>query len=260
MTYLSGNRDRRKRNTAYIIGGVALILLVIFWVSIKRGLFPVLEPVVEKYSLVKNGFGLFPEFMQTYFRSHKDLALKNKSLQNEVERLENLVAEKDGQLRELSLIVGTSTTKFVPPTVLYPLMEDSLKIYSTVLLSKGFKDGIEVGDIAYIKGREAVCTIKEVYNSTSLCLLFTASDVTTEGVTASSSITLNLIGRGGYYLANIVRDTPLSVGEKVYMRDNPHLLLGEVTDVLNNNQDTSWHAFVRSAYNPVTTSVFYVQQ
>jgi hypothetical protein len=61
------------------------------------------------------------------------------------------------------------------------------------------------------------------------------------------------------WLADVVRDTPVSVGEIVYMRSNPKVILGTVKEVSNNNQDTSWHIFVEGAYNPVTSSIFYVQ-
>jgi hypothetical protein len=127
-------------------------------------------------------------------------------------------------------------------------------------LSKGFDEGVSVGDKVFVRGKQIVCTIKEVYSSSALCLLLTGSGVTTEGVTSSSSVAITLTGRGGHYLGNIVRDTPVSVGEKVYLQEDPTMLIGEVVEVSNNNQDTSWHVFVRGAYNPITSSVFYVQK
>jgi hypothetical protein len=110
-----------------------------------------------------------------------------------------------------------------------------------------------------VRGNQAACTVREVFSSTALCVLFTASGMKIEGVTSSSSITLSLVGRGGHFLADVVRDTPVSVGEIVYMRSNPKVILGTVKEVSNNNQDTSWHIFVEGAYNPVTSSIFYVQ-
>jgi hypothetical protein len=61
-------------------------------------------------------------------------------------------------------------------------------------------------------------------------------------------------------MADVVRDTPVSKGETVYLRSNPKIVIGTIQEVSNNNQDTSWHIFVKSAYNPSTASVFYVQQ
>ena len=262
MTYLSGKADERRRRIKYAILGMLFLVLVLFWTVFQKTLYPIIEPVVIKYSQTKNSFTIFPEFIHTYATSRKNLVEKEKQLELAIERLENELAEKDGVVREQALrLAGTSTeVREVPPLVLYPLMQDSIHLYSTILLSKGFEDGIEVGDVIFVRGKQAVCTVKEVYTSSSLCLLLTSSDVTTEGVTSSSSITLSLTGRGGHYLANVVRDTPVVVGEKIYLRSDPSMILGEVIEVTNNNQDTSWHVFVRGAYNPLTTSVFYVQK
>jgi cell shape-determining protein MreC len=229
--------------------------------------YPVLEPLVVRYGFVKKTLGFFPEFVKTNTTTNKSLAEKNKELEVTIERLENELATKNALFKEGSPITFSakmsSTTDVTEPVsfsthelVMYPLMQDRMKLYSTILLSKGFKDGLEVGTIVYVRGLQAVCTIAEVYNGTSLCSLFTKADTTTEGVT-SSSINLDLIGRGGYFIANVARDTPVSVGDTVYLKSDQSMTLGTVIQVANNNQDTSWHVFVRGAYNPVTSSIFY---
>lgn len=262
MTYLSGKADQRRRKVKYAVFAVLLLVLVLFWAFFKRTLYPAVQPGVIAYANVKTSFDIFPEFMRTYLTSHKKLVEEQNNLEKEVEHLENQLAEKEGIIKEQALHITGSTTegRTTPPLVLYPLMQDSLKLYSTILLSKGFEDGVEVGDLVFVRGRQVACAIKEVYTSSSLCLLLTSSGVVTEGVTSSSSITLSLSGRGGHYIANVVRDTPIAVGEKIYLRSDPSMILGEVIEVSNNNQDTSWHIFVRGAYNPVTSSIFYVQQ
>ncbi len=262
MTYLSGKAQKKRGYSKYALYTGVFLIMVIFWSFIKTNTYAFLEPVAVRYGITKQSLIIFPEFFSTYISSHKTLADKNKQLATQVEQLENELANKDAQLREQMIIesaFSTSTIQTSTPLVMYPIMQDITKLYSTILLSKGYKDGIDIGTIVYLRGNQAACTIKEVYNSTSLCLLLTASGVTTEGVTSSSSINVSLVGRGSYYLANIARDTPITVGEKVFMRSNPKVLLGVVKEVANNNQDTSWHVFVEGAYNPVTSSVFYVQ-
>ena len=262
MTYLSGKAQERRNYTKYALYTSVFLIVLIFWPFIKKYSFKVIEPVASRYGITKKSFVVFPEFFSTYITTHKTLVVKNKGLEREVERLENALAEKDANLRERILeksLFASATTSDRTPLVLYPIMEDVTKLYSTVLLSRGFKDGIDIGNIVYVRGNQAACVIKEVYTSSSLCLLLTSNGVTTEGVTSSSSITLSLVGRGGHYLANIVRDTPVVVGEIVYMRSNPRVVLGTVKEVANNNQDTSWYVFVEGAYNPVTSSVFYAQ-
>ncbi len=262
MTYLSGKVQKNRRYAKYALLIGVFLIISIFWPTVKKYTYNILQPVVIRYGFTKQSFVVFPEFFSTYITSHKTLALKNKNLELENERLVNTLAEKDADLREKiledSFLIST-TTYDKTPLILYPLMQDITKLYGTVLLSKGYKDGVDIGDTVYIRGNQAACSIKEVYNSSSLCLLLTAHGVVTEGVTSSSSITLTLTGRGGHYLANIARDTSVAVGEIVYMRSNQKVILGVVQQVANNNQDTSWHVFVEGAHNPVTSSVFYVQ-
>ncbi len=262
MTYLSGKSKKRKQYWVYGVYVVLFLAVVLMWSVIKKGSYTFFEPAVLGIGNAGQSFSVFPEFFHTYVVSHKSLVAREKDLEMEIERLENQVAEKDFLLRQYSLyqeVASSSKIHEKRPIVAYPIMKDRTSLYSTILLSKGFSEGIEVGDIVYVRGNQAVCSIKDVYASSSLCLLYTSSGVATEGVTSSSSITLSLIGRGGYYLADIVRDTPVTVGEKVLLRSNQEIILGTVKQVANNNQDTSWHVFVEGAYNPIKSSIFYVQ-
>jgi cell shape-determining protein MreC len=266
MTYLSGKAQQKRRYIQYGVSTVIFFCIAFFWPTVRRALYPVVEPAVVGYSSTKESISLFPEFLSAYLTSHKALASKQQDLELEIERLENALAEKDALLREKNTeadsLLDASSSPFSSLSrvvVMYPLAEDVTHVYSTILLSRGFKDGLTVGNMVYVRGHQVVCTIKEVYTSSSLCLLLTSSGEKVEGVTSSSSIVLPLVGRGGHFLADIARDTPVSNGEIVYLRSDPKMVLGTVRQVLNNNQDTSWHVFVEGAYNPVTSSVFYVQ-
>ncbi len=260
MTYLSGKFKKKKNYTKYVVYAGLLFVVVFFWPQIKKMVYPVAEPLVVTYATTRGSFFSFPEFFRTYVSSHKTLVARQKELEVEIERLENLVAEKDAFIREtVSSASSTTGERGASPLVMYPLMQDMTRLYSTVILSKGYKDGVIPDTIVYIRGNQAVCIIKEVYPASSLCTLLASSGIETEGVTSSSSITLTLVGRGGHYIANIPRETPVTQGEIVYLRSNPKMILGKVTFVSNNDQDTSWHVFVEGAYNPVTSSIFYAQ-
>ncbi len=241
-----------------------IILYAFFWPTIKKTLYPLFEPLVVSYADSKGALGFFPTFIQTYVISHKTLENENTALKAVIETLENQVAKQDAELREYGLIHDENASSSFPvedkPIVMYPLSQDITKLYSSIVLSKGFKDGVAVNMLVSVKGRNVVCRIKEVYRSTSLCELLSSYGVTTEGVTSSSSVTLTLSGRGGHYLGDVARDTPITEGEKVYLRSNPSLVLGTVRQVLTNNQATSWYVFVETVYNPVSSSVFYAEQ
>jgi cell shape-determining protein MreC len=262
MTYLSGKAYKKGNYTRYLFFVIVFLVVIFFWPFIKQHTYSVIEPAVIEYSESKQSFGFLPEFFRNYIISHKTLAERQRVLEIEIERLENELADKDAKLRELAPTEDTSPSsgsRVVSPLVLYPLMQDVTRLYSTLVLSKGFKDGVTVGATVYLRGNQAVCMIREVYNSSSLCGLLSASGNTLEGVTSSSSITLTLVGRGGYFLSNIARDTPIYVGEKVYLRSDPKMVVGVIKQIANNNQDTSWHAFVEGVYNPLTSSIFYVR-
>ncbi len=262
MIYLSGKAQKKRKYIRYVICAAIFIIVVFFWPTIRKVSFGVIEPAVIGYGNTKKSFTFFPEFFSTYLTSHQTLVTRQKVLELEVERLENVLADKDALLREREGSIGihTSSTLLASRVLtMYPLMEDITKVYSTVLLSKGFKDGVAVGSLVYVRGDQVVCTIKEVYIRSSLCSLMSSSGEVIEGVTSSSSIVLSLVGRGGHFLADVVRDTPVQNGEIVYLRSNPRMIIGTIKQVANNNQDTSWHVFVEGAYNPANSSVFYVQ-
>jgi cell shape-determining protein MreC len=110
--------------------------------------------------------------------------------------LENVVAHKDAIIREQMLASEASSTSGAPVIVMYPIAEDISKLYSTILLSKGYRDGIEKGGLVYVRGSYAVCDIVEVYDKTSLVRASFKRGRSIEGVTSSSTITLSLVGAG----------------------------------------------------------------
>jgi cell shape-determining protein MreC len=264
MTYLSGKSKKRKQSIQYMLY-ILFFIVIIFWVTFKTTSYSLLEPIVLGYVSLKKDFNNVPNFFSTYTTSHKTLVEKNKALEITIENLENEIAERDGKLKEFGLITSdTLGDASLSTLVLYPLMTDITKIYSTILLSKGFKDGVEKDAYVYVRGLQPVCIIRSVDTSTSLCELLSAGGIVTDAViesSSSTSIALTLVGRGGgTFVGDIARDTPVVIGDKVFLKSDQSMTLGTVVDVLHNNQDTSWHVFVRGAYNPITSSIFYLHK
>jgi cell shape-determining protein MreC len=263
MTYLSGKQQKRKQTRRYFFLGVFLLGILFFWGIVKGAMYSSVEPFIEKYGVTKSTLSSIPNFFSTYTTSRTSLTQKNKTLEVTIENLENQIAEKDAKLKELGFVAaeqpGASMGSII---VMYPIMKDITKIYSTILLSKGYKDGVEKDSYVFVRGLQPVCIIREVYTSTSLCELISKGGITTEAVVMSpesTSTALTLTGRGGgSFLGNVPRDTPIAVGDTVFLKSDQSMSLGKVVDVINNNQDTSWRVFVRGSYNPVTSSVFYI--
>lgn len=264
MTYLSGRANKRKQTFRRLAFGGVFFLIIIFWVTTKSIIYPILQPFVIQYGAVKEiGEGV-PDFFKLYFSSREALLQKDKTLEVTVQNLENELAYKNALLKEFTFIKEEEENTPFSIIVMYPIMTDVTRLYSTILLSKGFKDGVEKDAYVYVRGMQPVCIIKEVYTSTSLCELISASGIKTDVViegTSSSTIAITLTGRGGgVFLGDIARDTPITKGDNVYLKSDPSMLLGRVVDVLNNNQDTSWRIFVEGAYNPVASSIFYIRK
>lgn len=261
MKYLSDKSKLRRNSyrnaTLFVIGCVAFVY---FWQPIRATLYPVIEPVIRTYGGAKGVASFAPEFFSTYFSTRGELSTRNSDLEISIERLENQLAEKAGRLREYDALFGvTASATDTSVIVMYPVMEDVTKLYSTLILSKGYKDGIEVGGLVYVRGLQPVCEIIEVYDRTSLCELFSKGNKMTEGVTASSSITLSLEGSGGgNYIGSTVKGSLVYVGEQVYLRNNPTYTLGTIVKVQEDDQDTGAKVYIRGAYNPVNSSVFYL--
>lgn len=238
---------------------VLLLLVVYYWSALRSFVYPYIEPVVRGYSSTKGTITLMPSFVSTYFVSHKILAEKNTQLEIAIERLENELALRDAFIREQDLTRDAELSNSPSVIVMYPLTEDITKLYSTILLSKGFKDGVEEGSFVYVRGRQPVCTITEVHDQTSLCELLSKGKRVTEGVTASGTVMLSLSGvGGGNFIAEVPKTTPVSVGDNVYLRNDPSLQLGSVVSIKEDDQSTGMKLYVRGVYNPVTSSVFYM--
>lgn len=238
---------------------VLFLLVVYYWSPIQSFFYPYIEPVVQKYSSTKGAISIMPSFVSTYFVSHKTLAEKNARLEVAIERLENELASLDASMREQGLAKNAGTAPSSSVLVMYPLMEDSTKLYSTILLSKGYKDGVEEGSVVYVRGMQPVCTIVNVYDRTSLCELLSKGKKVTEAVTVSGTIMLSISGQGGgSFIADVPKTTPVSVGDDIYLRSNPALKIGSIVSIKEDDQSTGMKLYIRGIYNPVTSSVFYL--
>lgn len=260
MTYRSGKSKKTREYVNLALGLVAFSLFIYFWAEFRSIVYPAVEPFVRGYGGTKKGATVMPEFISSYFSARNELTQKNNDLELNVERLENTLAEREAFIREQFLVkdtAGIDTT--APVVIMYPLVQDITKLYSTILLSKGFKDGIEKESLVYIRGLQPVCEISEVHDHTSLCELLSKGGRETEGVTASSSVNLVLTGMGGgNFVTEIPKDTSVFVGEAVYLKSNPAYKVGTIISVQDDKQATGAVVYVRGAYNPVSSSVYYM--
>lgn len=258
MTYLSDKARKRPVYVRYFLFALVVGVFIYFWPQVSSTIYSYIEAGVVSYGSAKTGV---IEAGKSVTTSKRELFRENKELQLSVESLENQLAEKEGILRERDLLIEASSTS--PIIILYPLARDALHIYSTILFSKGTNDRIWEGQVVYVRGMQPVCRIVEVYESTSLCKLFSKGGEMTEGVLISNGSTteplsIDLIGEGGGSFSVVLpKSLTVYVGDKVYLRSNQHMKIGEVISIIEDEQAIGSKVFIRGAYNPLTSSVFY---
>lgn len=262
MTYLSDKSASRRRT--FRLSFIIVILLVVSfgWVQIKKSLLPVVVPTYVATHSTLNAIMSIPYGIVNYFRARDTLQAEIARLQNRSEELENQITLLQAQKNEsiTSSTVDTSI-KSKPVVVLYPLAQDVTKIYSTLLLSKGFKDDVPDGAVVYVRGRQPVCIITELHASTALCKLLSAAGNTVDGVTTSTKQNVTLTGEGGgNYVALVPKESNFVTGEDVMYQADPTMKLGEIVDIKNDPQDIFVRVYIRGVYNPVTLHTFYVDK
>lgn len=260
MTYLSDRARSRKSYKYYVLGVIIFGLFIYFWPNTKAKLYPYIEGIVINYGNLKSNISKFPAAFHLYFSSRIELDTRNKELELNIERLENILAQKDALLIEHGFVDESGSSNVSSALMLYPITQDMTTIYSTVLLSKGFKEGIEEGSVVYVRGKQAACIIVEVHDHTSLCKLLSTSGNSVEGsLPAGGTLFLKGYG-GGTFIADVPKDSPVNVGEQVRLRSDPTFVIGEVVDIIPDDQASSLRVYVRGPYNPVTSSVFYINK
>lgn len=257
MTYLS---DKRKQNTRFkIVFGIfiAAAALIFFWKYIVIGVSPVTLPVVQTYASSRDGVMGIPHAIVSYFTSRNVYEQKISTLELEIERLENVVAAQSRSDDDLS----ASTTLREASTIrAYPIVEDMTGLYDTVLISKGFVDGVTEGSKVYLRGRQVVGTITQVHKNTSLVSLYSASGSTVRGVIPELSLAFTLDGAGGGSFTVIMPKTLAPTeGMAVYLESDPTMILGTIVRIENDPQDIALRLYIRGVYNPSSSHTLYVE-
>lgn len=259
MTYHSVKKQPRSKVFSFGLSIIGLFLFVVFWPTFRSLLLPVFEPVASKIGVSDTVIGKFFSSFDAAFTSKSKLEKENRALSLTIEHLENDLALREASLRQLGGVSLSGVPASTAVLVLHPLMRDVSTIYSTLLLSKGFKEGVQQGSLVYIRSRQAVCKITAVYTSTSLCTLFTSRDEITEGVVGSSTVFLSGAG-GSSFTASIARGDGIKEGDVVYLKEDQSYTLGSVVKVDRDMQSAFWKVYVRGGYSPTSAHVFYSNQ
>jgi cell shape-determining protein MreC len=259
MTYHSVKKKQTPRSLYIGVSILLVFLFCFFWTSFRGVFIPIIVPLAERYGVAQTFVGKGIIALDDFFVSKKKIAKENRNLLLTIERLENELALSKSELKEYTTLVrdGVATSSIV--VVMYPLVTDYGTMYSTVLLSKGFKSGITEGSLVYVRGRQAVCTVINVYTNSSLCKLFSGYGETTEAVVGSTTVYLKGDG-GSAFIAEVPKEDSVKEGDAVYLKKDQSFIVGEVVHVERDAQSAFWKMYVKGAYNPLTSTLFYTNQ
>jgi cell shape-determining protein MreC len=255
MTYHFVRREHTSKKKLLVWFATVLVLTAFFWPSIRPFVYSHTEPIHHRVFSILHESQVIPDFVYTFFVSRAQLMEQQKNLENKIMDLENDLT----YFRLNETTHASSSTSASKVIVMSSLVKDITNLYGTIIFNKGFEDGVMTDVNVYLAGRGIVCKIKEVYKNSSTCALFSAYGNSVEGITSSSSIPLRLEGRGGHYLANVLRDIQVEVGETVLSRDDQTFIVGTIAEVVRNNQDTFMRILVRPSHNPAIDSRFFVE-
>lgn len=266
MTYLSDKTKSNKKIFRTIFTLFLISVLSFSWIQIRSSVNPVIVPVFVSSNKILEKVLIVPYSIVNYLRSQDSLALEILNLQIRTEELENQIALLNSQisvLKDNEGVVKEDVTKDKAKSniLLYPVAQDITKIYSTILFSKGFKDGVVSDAVVYLRGRQAVCVIKDIHSDSSLCKLLSFSGNEVDGVTSITKESISLIGDGGgNYIANVPKESNFTLGESVMYKSDQTMYLGNIVDIKNDPQDTFAKVYIRGAYNPLKSNIFYVDK
>lgn len=261
MTYLSDKKKQQSRWVRYASLVFFILVLALFWKQIRGVTYPIVLPVVQVVDNVIGGIFSVPSFFSTYLTSHKASSEKIEALEKNIELLENKVAGQNAELEHYLAKDELQSKGYLATLEVNIIAQDLYFLYSTMLISKGFTDGVEEGMIVYTRGYEPVGTVTEVYRDTALVSLLSASGNKVNGFTGLNKITLALIGAGGgNFIAQIPKDIEVTIGDSVFLSQNPAMVVGSIVDVQGSAQDFFRTVYIRGAYNPAKQNNYFVDK
>lgn len=220
------------------------------------------------------------------FVSKKDLLSKIESLEAELQNEKNNnVLKKEALYTEKNIIIAKK------------IFSDFTKIYDTILLDKGEKNGVKEGDMVFVYPDKAIGKIISRDETTSLVSLFSKSNNKVEGVlkigknlessqtgslaTSTETQTEDILSDqnpeenikyqsekkviadlhgygGGDFIVNLPKNIEVEIGSLVYLAEDESKILGEVVEVKKQETTFLETVLVRGFYNTRENQIYYI--
>jgi rod shape-determining protein MreC len=264
MTALLASKAARRRGVVFMVLLVVTVLLMAVSSNpavreVQNGVGFAFRPIQGAMDSVARGVASVAATITEIDRLRIDnaaLRAENERLTAENARLDEIRRENDSLTALLQLKPGFDF-KTAAATV---IARESSEFRRLVVLDKGTRDGISVGDVAVAAGGALAGRVVEVGPSSATVVLLTDSDSTVIGQLTSNAATGQVVGQlgGVLIMRQIDSGETVAVGDEVVTAGielgggvrSPYpkgLLIGQVVDIRRDANDVVQTAYLQPA-------------
>lgn len=197
-------------------------------------------------ALARENRMFFSGFADTAALAERNAVLmsENAALANENQALLKKEADRDA----LADSVPEKNNRGIVASV---LSRPPVSPYDTLVLSRGERGGVAVGQEAFGAGGVPLGVVSSVVADFSRVTLFSAPNMSTQGWVGRSNIPLEILGEGGGALrASLARSAGVAVGDAVFAPGPGALPIGSVIRIDSDPSSPSMTLFIQPALNP----------
>ena len=238
-----------------------LIIFIIYFFS-----FPHFKIFIAKFSnpffakinfqniFVNNSYLNF----HNYFSGLENVSLRNKSLEQDLEDRESEIMNlKENSVTANQVSLGPS---FVEAKI---LNQDYFKIYESVILNKGFVDGVAKGNEVYLYPNYFLGNIERIENDKSILSLASSHKKLLKGLLKNNlqpDLVIDLLGLGGGdFSFEIPESVVIATGTLIYLYKDTSKLIGEIIGLEKLETSLYQKVLVRGYYNLATSGRYYIK-
>jgi len=242
--------NKRKKTTKSLIGFSIFFLLFISGLLAWSGglLNSIGRPIWLAQKAITDGAHNASFLMRTkgsVFRENDGLKKENLELRNAMIDYQILKTENQ-ELRELLGRIPENYN-FVLATI---LAKPNRSPYDTIILDAGFQSGIQEGQVVYANASIPVGQISQVYDKTSVVMLYSNPGQRTEGALDVSNASVELIGRGGgNFEMTIPLELTASKGMMVTLPSTNTEVIAVIEEIISIPTDPVKKVILRSPVN-----------
>ena len=175
------------------------------------------------------------------FRSKNDLYKENLELSGRLRELEAKTA-----ILEFSSKISTSKD-FLAATV---IMRPPAIVYDQIIVDKGLKDSVKIGDIVLAGESVILGKVSEVFDESSRVILLSSYGLENNVFLEKAGVSASVSGYGnGELRAALPRDFNIKTGDRVFSLTDPKYFVGFVEKTNFSSNSPTKNAIIKQPFN-----------